>query len=270
MQKLLTHERMNIKGGKHLTVECRTVVSPPAVHWHSYFEIEIILSGKGRCTINDDTYDIEKENAFLMSSVDFHHLAVDGAVELINISFDESMVDEREIGALMYSKTQKAYRFEREEYERLVNVSFALADECQKAGDCQRQLLQYIIRTLLRKNRTDLSDEQTEAHLLGIRRALVYMELHFKENITLATIAAEAGYNPTYFSKLFRRVSGEGYSVTLNKLRLAYARTLLANGLSVSDACFLSGFGSLSNFLEIFRKVYHISPSEYKKRHRTE
>ena len=92
--------------------------------------------------------------------------------------------------------------------------------------------------------------------------------MHFKEPITLARLAAEAGYHPSYFSEQFRRVTGEGYADTLARLRVGYARSLLANGFSVTDACFASGFGSLSAFGAAFRRLVGEPPSTYKKRHR--
>ena len=85
------------------------------------------------------------------------------------------------------------------------------------------------------------------------------------KKITLEDISAAAGYHPTYFSELFAKITGETYSNMLTNLRIGHAKSMLANGFSVSDACFLSGFGSLSNFLEIFKKKCKMSPREYKK-----
>ena len=265
MEKFAKHERMRIDDGKSLTVGTHTVVSAHPLHWHSFFEIEIVLSGKGKYIINDIEYDISSTNVFFLTSTDFHYLQVDGVADIINISFDETMIYEKDMGALLFGKTLRAYEFEREEYERIVNAARILENECDVGGECQKQLLQYIIKCLMRKNNVLPISDTKDEHLRGIKRAIVYMELHFRQSITLDSIAAEAGYNPTYFSKLFKKVTGESYIATLTKLRLGYARTLLANGFSVSDACFASGFGSLSNFLEIFKKSYGISPSEYRK-----
>ena len=91
------------------------------------------------------------------------------------------------------------------------------------------------------------------------------MELHFKERVTLSDLAAEAGYHPTYFSELFKKTTGETYIEKLTKLRIGHARTMLASGFSVFDACFLSGFGSLSGFAAAFKKACNMSPREYKK-----
>ena len=136
--------------------------------------------------------------------------------------------------------------------------------EYQTGGDCTRSLLSYFLSFLYKKNAAaPLLQRQGDED--GIKRAYTYLELHFKERITLAALAAEAGYHPTYFSELFRRVTGEGYADTLARLRVGYARTLLSGGFSVTDACFASGFGSLSAFGAAFRRLVGISPAAYRK-----
>ena len=269
MNKLLKHQRIELEDGKSLTVGTHSVWLNHPLHWHSFFEIEIILSGEGKYVVNDVEYDISDTNVFLLTSTDYHYLKLDGGAELINISFDETMIADAEMTALVFNRVKKAYKFEREEYDRLVSVAKILEHECESEGDCRRELLAYIIKSLIRKN-TDMSHDGTESSLSGIRRAIIFMELHFREDISLERVATEAGYTPAYFSRLFKRATGKSYVEALTKHRLGYARTLLANGFSVADACFSSGFGSLTGFQETFRKKHGISPSEYKKRCRSQ
>lgn len=257
--------RLTIKNGKHLTVSKKTVSADYPWHWHSFFEIEIILSGAGKCIINDVAYDFEEKNLYLLSSTDFHHTKPDGVTEIINISFDESMLDQKYLGELLHAQRDRAYRFDEEEYERLLLTVELLKSECEIDGECQSNLLQYLLTCILRKNQGKTGHSATDNHYLGIRNSIAYMEIHFRENVTLKRLAAESGYHPGYFSELYKRIVGEGYVDTLNKLRVSYAKTLLSNGFSVSDACFLSGFGSLSNFLTTFKRYCQMTPRDYKR-----
>ena len=45
---LKMHQRLNIPDKKHLVVDGHTVTSNHPLHWHSFFELEIILSGAGK------------------------------------------------------------------------------------------------------------------------------------------------------------------------------------------------------------------------------
>ena len=261
----ILHQRIQLEEGKSLTVGVHTVHLHHPLHWHSFFEIEIILSGEGKYVVNDVEYDIADNNVFLLTSTDFHYLKLDGTAEIINISFDETMMSDSNMTALVFNRIARAYHFDSDEYQRIVNVATVLEHECEIDGDCRGSLLSYIIKSLLRKNTYPSDTEMTPNSLHGIRRAIIYMELHFRENISLDSVAREAGYTPAYFSRLFKQVTGKSYIEMLTKYRLSYARNLLANGFSVADACFSSGFGSLTAFQDAFKKKYNTSPSGYKK-----
>ena len=257
-------DRLALAAGRHLSVVTRTAEARYPVHWHSYMELEIILGGEGTCRINDVAYKIPEYRLFFLTPTDFHAMDTQGDLRLINLSFDEEMLDEQDMAALLSAGLGRAYALRDEEQERFVAAARLLEHECRIGGDSCRALLSYLIKLLLRQNGGAAAPE-TPDRLAGIRRAYVYLEMHFKEQISLATLAAEAGYHPSYFSELFRRVTGEGYADTLARLRVGYARSLLSSGFSVSDACFASGFGSLSAFGAAFRRLVGTTPAAYKR-----
>lgn len=263
MEKFDKHERLNIANKKHLTVARHIKEADYPLHWHSFFEVEIIISGKGKCVINDIEFDILPNSVFLLSTTDFHHLKVDETTEIINISFDEELIDEETLLSIISPETKKNYVLTEAEHKRLVSASELLEYECRSDGECQKHLLQYILTSILNKNDNKHTDFYNNNRYSGIKKAIIYMEIHFKEKITLEILSKESGYHPAYFSELFKKATGETYIATLNKLRTGYARTLLANGFSVSQTCFLSGFSSLSNFGSIFKKYMNMSPREY-------
>ena len=265
MYKIEKSERRRLPNGRSLTVEKHTVVGGHPLHWHSYFEIEIILSGSGKYIINDIEYDISVNDVFFLNPTDFHYLDVDEVTELINISFDNNILDDKDMTLLVSETYKRAYMLNCADRDRLLDAAGILLHEYEISGDCQKQILQYIVKCLLRKNAISANIISNGEHNHGIKKAILYLEMHFMEKITLADVATAAGYHPTYFSELFARVTGETYIDMLTRLRLGHAKSMLANGFSVSDACFGSGFGSLSNFLEVFKRSCKMTPSEYRK-----
>ena len=98
-----------------------------------------------------------------------------------------------------------------------------------------------------------------------MRKALLYLETHFRENPSLADIANQACLSPEYFCSQFKQLTGMTYLQYLNQRKVNCAKMLLESGLSVTETCFSAGFGSLSGFLYTFRQATGLSPSEYKK-----
>lgn len=55
----------------------------------------------------------------------------------------------------------------------------------------------------------------------------------------------------------------------LTYLRMQHCRKALEEGVSVLNACTESGFPDYSSFLKTFRRLYGITPAEYRAQHRT-
>ena len=249
-------------GSGHVRVNNHRFSAYP-LHWHDYFEIEIITEGSGQCLFNGESHPLCRGEAYLLTPVDFHEIDAASTVELINISFDETLLSETMRAALYSAELSKLRKFEGEDFDCFVNAVGLLSHECEINGPCICQLLEYLLSRFLSCGHPNNQD-----HLAGMQAAMAYIELHFREKITLEKLSAISGYNPTYFSERFRKLTGETYIERLTALRINYAKALLANGLSVTDACFASGFGSLSNFLTVFKKNCGLSPSQYRSKYK--
>ena len=267
MKDYTENTRLTLKEGTHLRAAFRWVEGEYPIHWHHHFELELILAGEGVCEINREGASVPEFRLFFLTPTDFHALHAKGRISLFNLAFDETVLSGQELGALLSPALRRAYALTREEHERLSAAARLLVHEYESGGDCTRALLSYFLSFLLRRNKEALLLAAPIRDEDGIKRAYAYLELHFKERITLGQLAAEAGYHPAYFSELFRRVMGEGYSEAIARLRVAYARSLLLSGFSVTEACFGSGFGSLSAFGAAFRRLVGLSPRDYKKQH---
>jgi len=271
MSSFEVHKRLNandqIGSGRHICAQTRTSTHFP-LHWHDYFEIEIVTGGNGTHILNGKTYSISQGDAYLLTPTDFHEIVADSSLDLINISFDSEMLTEQQLLQITSSAFPKAFHFDDEAYVRLCMVAQLLQHECTINGGCTQPLCTYLLQCFVRNYTCQQPSTPSNSDVLsGMKRAILYLELHFREPITLSQLAELAGFHPNYFSELFRMFTGQTYTDRLNTLRIGYARTLLANGLSVSNVCFASGYGSLSNFLVTFKKYCGMTPSAYKTSH---
>ncbi len=100
-----------------------------------------------------------------------------------------------DIASLLFLKTQKAYSFNTDELDRIIMARELLRHEFECEGECQRELLKYVLGRILKKN-TAIADAVTlkKEHYRGIKKVIVYLELHFKDDIALADVSAEAGF----------------------------------------------------------------------------
>lgn len=242
--------------GRHLAIYRRPLASVP-LHAHDYFEIEIILEGKGAQLLNGKQDSLERGCLSILNPADFHQVeAGEAPSESWNISFDETMIPQRYLTAL-YS-CQEPYRQLSEELLQKADAAAGLllleADNERSA----RPLLEYLLSLLL-------EPVKEQSPLSPIGKALLYIENHFREDPSLSDAAEQACLSPGYFGALFKKTTGETYIHYLNHRKVHCAEMLLKSGMSVADTCFASGFGSLSGFLHTFKKIKGIPPEKYKK-----
>lgn len=96
-----------------------------------------------------------------------------------------------------------------------------------------------------------------------VDQAIEYIQSHLAENLTVESIAANAGYSPSYFSHVFHKETGVSPYRFVVKSRMDCAMQLLqTTRLSVQDIAFQVGFNSVANFCYAFRKEKGISPHE--------
>ncbi len=104
---------------------------------------------------------------------------------------------------------------------------------------------------------------QDEVRLQSINE---YVYKHFKEPISIAEIAEVVSMTETSFCRYFKNRTLKTFVRFLNEVRVSYASKLLNNdNYSITDACFESGFNSLSYFNRQFKSIMKMSPLQYKK-----
>jgi AraC-like DNA-binding protein len=247
----------------HIAVTQKVFNEEIPLHWHNFYELELILDGEGVQFLNGKEYTVKRGSAYLLTPTDFHTVKALTPMKLWHVTFDEHILTEKRIFELSESNTKKIFSLDEKTIAHLSSLIELLREEAYIEYGCSRELCESLLSILLRKSSVTAGKEQTRNS--GIHRALLYMALHFRENPTLEAVSRQAGFHPNYFSELFKESTGKNYKAHLTELKIEYAKNLLTAGVSVSDACYHSGFGSVSNFLSAFKRFVGMTPYEYKK-----
>jgi AraC-like DNA-binding protein len=94
------------------------------------------------------------------------------------------------------------------------------------------------------------------------------MDARYADPLTVADLAAVAGASPAHFSREFRKAFGETPHQYLLTRRLERAATLLrTTDRTVADICCLVGLASVGSFTTSFRRVYGLTPTDYRRRY---
>ncbi|MBD2755160.1 AraC family transcriptional regulator [Spirosoma validum] len=128
-------------------------------------------------------------------------------------------------------------------------------------------LRELIVRLSQTQVRTGLL-QQTSQHLTKNR--LAYVVAYIRENLTRALSVEElcdkACLSKSHFFRLFKSELGVSPVQFVLTERIRLAKAILSNpAKSITDACYESGFNSLTHFSNAFRSIEHISPRQFKR-----
>lgn len=111
-----------------------------------------------------------------------------------------------------------------------------------------------------------IADQYPKVYLYRrIVQAKLFIDNNYADKIDLNGISDEAYFSKFHFIRLFKSAYGKTPHQYLKYVRIEKAKELLKNNSTVSEACFLVGFDSLSSFSGLFSKVVGKSPSGYLK-----
>lgn len=98
------------------------------------------------------------------------------------------------------------------------------------------------------------------------RKAREIIDARFAQpDFSIASLADELGLTASYASTVFRQAEGVSMSTYLTDLRLDRARGLLADSAApISEIARISGYIDGHYFAKIFKKKYHMTPSEFR------
>lgn len=114
-------------------------------------------------------------------------------------------------------------------------------------------------------SRSDITPEWYGA----IKKAIEYIDAHYKEKISLSSLAALVGMG----SSTFRRIFTERLSIPpgeyISTIRINHARKLLAEtSLTLEEIAEKCGFFDQSHFTKLFKSLRRMTPGEYRHLHK--
>ena len=115
---------------------------------------------------------------------------------------------------------------------------------------------------ILNKNTgTAITKEQRMVQL-----AKKIVEDNYQGNLTIVDIARKLNLDRTYFSKIFRKLTGKPPQQFLVEYRLNKAAELMTTqDFTPSEAALYVGYKDIFNFSKMFTRKFGVSPSRYKK-----
>ena len=236
-------------------------------HTHNHLELFYIVDGKGQFLIQDQLYPVKPNNLVIINPNVTHTEVSLNAQPLEYIVLG---IEGIELATSENSNGQFSIldHFEGVEISGcLRNILREMEQKNTGYEDVCQAYMEILIIRLMRN--TALAVPKEPQVVFGNRQCATvkrYIDLHFKEPMTLDQLAEDAHMDKYYLSHVFKREYGTSPINYMITKRLEESKYLLAEtDLSMSQIAQLLGFSSLSYFSQVFRKTQGTTPMEYRK-----
>lgn len=260
----------------HLTDEKRDEFS---YHYHDFEKILIFIQGNVTYHIEGRAYPLEPYDIVLVKAGEVHRPVIEekGTYERIIIyvssefldSYQEEECDLRYCFAKAESEKSHVLRlpsFQKSQlYETCRRLEQSLAEKEYGAHLYQKILfLEFMVhlnRAALYNFAHYMEMESANEKIVGV---IDYLNSHLEENITIDLLASDFYVSKYYLMHRFKEETGYSIGQYLTIKRLLLARSLIQEGMAVTEACYQCGFKNYSTFSRAYKKQFHVSAKRKK------
>jgi len=234
-------------------------------HFHEYYVIGFVASGKRHLTCKNKDYTIDAGDLLLFNPRDNHtcqqvdNKPLDWRSININENIMRGIVKQMTgIDYLPQFTTTVAYH---SEALQSLHELHGLIMEQRKDFE-KEEIFLFLIEQLM-KEYTEPTGESLPEVSEEIGKACTYMESHFAELITLDDLSKLSNLNKYTLLRNFTKQRGVTPYQYLETIRIGEAKKLLKKGAEPLAAAMQTGFSDQSHFTKFFKKLIGLTPKQY-------
>lgn len=251
-------------------------------HYHDFFKIILFLSGDVDYFIEGITYRLEPSDIVLVGAGEVHRPLIRSTAPYERIILyvspefltscsgkDDSLdccfqkqPEKAEHLPVLRTSSPSAHRL----FKLCEKLENSLFDQKYAADLYNRCLL---IQFLIELNRCFLTESsryiETESSNQKITEILHYINEHLSDDLSIEALSKQFFISRRYLMHLFKEETGCSIGKYVNAKRLFSARDKIRHGMSLTDACFSSGFQHYSTFTRSYYRMFQTTPGTLKK-----
>lgn len=244
-------------------------------HHHDFYEVYLFLGGEVEYRVEGKNYRMKKGDLLLISPMELHQPIV----------LDRAASYERIV--LWINKEYLASCSEK--LTRCFDIQLPTHENLLRADSFNSDMLYHLLKTMVQEFHSEeyCSDLfiyglflqfMSELNRLAMRtlsmedttlplstQVISYIGNHYREELSLDTLAEHFFVSKYYLSHTFRQSTGVSVYRYIVLKRLQAAREMLLEGQTPKTAFVASGFGDYANFYRAFQAEYGVTPRTFAK-----
>lgn len=253
------------------------------VHFHKEFEIVYVVQGQGLFSVQTNQYIAKEGDIVIIPPEVLHSIKQlnNNEVEYFNILFDFNLLENKNgycyekyfKGIYDHTQILPTYLQKEQELNKLITPHLqnliSKRKEKYSTGELMVKSNLYAILYYLVQHSKNTNDAylKLENNFSKIKNVLYHVQEHYAETITVDNAAMLINYSASYFSKLFRELTGTSFTQYLKDYRLEIAADkLITTEKTITEISQETGFCNLGYFSRSFYQKFGLTPNQYRKK----
>ena len=256
-----------------------------AQHTHDFHELVVIVDGHGRHEVDDEAYDLEAGDVFVILGDTSHGYPETESLSLINILFDpeQLLIPQNDLADLpgfhaLFSiepqlKTQGKFRNHLRLSTAELGYVSELVSELEEELTARKPAYQFMavghlmrLMGYLSRCYSDVQLDRTRP-VAQISRLLSFLNSNYRDPLSVADLMAVAHMSQTSLMRTFGEITGRSPIDYLIRLRISRAAELLRSSeMSVTEIAAAVGFEDSNYLTRQFKRIRGVSPRAYRTR----
>lgn len=131
--------------------------------------------------------------------------------------------------------------------------------DAYKNIDTLRRATEFMAEALERLENNDSEEDD-------IKKAITFILNNVNRDLTVKEVADHVHRSPEYFTKVFKKETGQNIKTYITQVKLDVAKDMLSNpNIPISLISCEIGYTNFSHFTQMFKKYENMTPTEYRK-----
>lgn len=235
-------------------------------HIHEHCEIYLNISGDVSFEVENHIYPVSRGSVIITRPYEYHHCIYHSSESHKHYWITFSAEQNEDFLRMFFDREKGKSNLILLDESELREICYVMDELLKNETDFLKRRINflkifYILKTGKRAEYTDSMEWIPET----VAKALKYMDDHLTEEISVKMLSSLCNVSVNTLERYFRDALDTSPFAMLRKKRLVASMEHLRNGDMVSEAAAKSGFSDYSNYIQLFRKQFGITPLRYKK-----
>ena len=249
-----------------ITLDADSALNQNDAHIHKDCEIYINLSGDVAFAVENRLYEVSRGTAIITKPYEYHHCVYRSDMPHSHYWITFSARQDQDFLKFFFAREKginNRIDLNEQKLNAVCDVLESLLENKGNGLDCRLLILRFF--QILSEGTIKQPLAETQQLPKDVEKALAYMDAHLQEDIDIKQLAALCNVSVNTLERHFKSSLGISPFEILKRKRLFASMMYLKSGCTVTEAALKSGFADWSNYIQLFRKKFGITPGQYKK-----